>query len=190
MAQLPSVFNPNAPGQERAGDFSAIDPGDYQAQIIDTKMKETAAKTGSFLEITWEVISGEMAGRRVWSRLNLVNPSVQAVEIAQKHLASICDATGVPGPISDSSVLHGKPCVIKVIKKPATATYPEGNEVKNYAPIEGAAPTVANPAAAAAIAGAAAATPAAPGQAAAPAVAAPAVATPAPAVAGKPPWVK
>jgi len=135
MAQLPAAFNPQAAGQEGVGDFSAIDPGDYTAQIVDSQMKMTKNQSGQYLELVWNIISGECAGRRLWSRLNLVNPSVQAVEIAQKHLKSICDALGVPGPISDSQVLHGKPCIISVAKTPATAQYPEGNEVKNYKPV-------------------------------------------------------
>jgi hypothetical protein len=141
MAQLPAAFNPQAPGQEGVGDFSAIDAGDYQAQIVASEMKATKAGTGSYLELRWNILAGDSAGRQLWTRLNLVNPSVQAVEIAQKHLKSLCDALGVPGPISDSQVLHGKPCMIRVAKTAATAQYPEGNEVKNYMPIGGAAPT-------------------------------------------------
>lgn len=199
MAQLPAAFNPQAPGQEGVGDFSAIDPGDYTAQITDSKMKETKNKQGQFLELTWQIMEGDLAGRKLWSRLNLVNPSVQAVEIAQKHLKSICDAVGVPGPISDSQVLHGKPCIIRVVKTAATAQYPEGNDIKNYMPVGGAVPGgggVAAPAAASPF-------PTAPAAEAAPTPAAAAVAaagvpnTPATEVAAeeaptenKPPWLK
>ena len=209
MAQLPAAFNPQAPGQEGVGDFSAIDPGDYTAQITDSKMKETKNKQGQFLELTWGIMEGDLAGRKLWSRLNLINPSTQAVEIAQKHLKSICDAMGVPGPISDSQVLHGKPCIIRVVKTPATAQYPEGNDIKNYMPIGGAVPGgIPVPAAAAAAspfpAQAAAAPVAAPAAAvaaptpAAAAVAAAAVPNTAPAevaaeeepAATKPPWLK
>ncbi len=150
MALLPDVFNPSAPGQEGVGDFTAIDPGTYKAHIIDSKMKDTQAGDGAFLELTWEVLEGECAGRRVWTRLNLKNPSEQAVEIAQKHLTSICLACGIQGSISDSAVLHSIPIMLRVIKKKSNSNYPEGNETKGYEPIGGAgAPSPA----AAAIAG-------------------------------------
>lgn len=139
MAQLPSAFNPSAPGQEGVGQFKAIPPGDYHAHIVESSMKDTKNKNGQYLELVWQILSGEHVDRKLWTRLNLVNPSQQAVEIAQKHLKSVCDAIGVPGPISDSNVLHGRACTIKVVKTAATAQYGEGNEVKNYMPLDGIA---------------------------------------------------
>jgi hypothetical protein len=132
MAQLPSAFNPNAPEQKGITDFEAVDPNWYMAQIEQSAMKKTQAGTGQYLELTWNILQGPMVGRKVWQRLNLVNPSTVTVEIANKHLKSICDVTGTPGPISDSAVLHNKPCMIRVIKKPATASQPDRNEVKGY----------------------------------------------------------
>ncbi len=185
MAQLPAIFNPNAPGQERVGDFSAIDPGDYPAHISDSKMKMTKENIPAkqYLEIIWQILAGPCEGRKIWTRLNLVNPSSQAVEIANKHLTSICDAVGVPGPVSDSSVLHGIPCMISVIKKPADAQYPEGNEVRNYAPMPPGGvpmPQTAAPGAPAGAAGAMAAATAAPAAAVMPPTA----------PTGAPPWAQ
>lgn len=185
MVQLPASFNP---GQHQGiTDFEAVDPGWYNAQITDSKMKRTNNQAGLYLELTWTILDGPCAGRKVWQRLNLVNPSAQAVEIANKFLKSICDAVAVPGPIGDSAVLHNRPCKIRVIKTPATAQYPEGNEVKGYKPYDGVAapagaPVAAAPAGPAAVAAAAAApAPAAPAPAPAPAPTAPAPVAPAPA---------
>jgi hypothetical protein len=210
MAQLPSAFNPNAPGQTGITDFEAVPSDWYVAQIINSIMKPNKAGTGQFLELTWQILQGEFTGRQVWQRLNLVNPSEQAVDIAQKYLKSICDAVGIPGPVSDSQILHGRPCQIRAIKTPATAQYPEGNEVKGYRYVDGTplgksggiAAAVAAPGgpAAAAIAAAGGGQPAAPTPAPAPA-AAPAAPPAAPPAAEpeqtegqqelrKPPWIK
>lgn len=188
MAQLPNVFNPSAPGQEGVGDFTAIDPGDYVAHIIKSEMKQTKNGQGQYLELMWQIVQGDNTGRNLWTRLNLVNNSIQAVEIAQKHLKSICDAVGVPGPLSDSNVLHNKPCMIRVTKKAATSEYPEGNDVKGYEPLTSAVPAVP------VVAGApVAATPQSAMAAAAASTVAnptPGVAAPAQEVPAKPPWVK
>ena len=40
------------------------------------------AGTGSYLNLTFEILDGNYKGRKVWSRLNLDNPNQQAVQIA------------------------------------------------------------------------------------------------------------
>lgn len=134
MVQLPAAFNPGAPGQEGITDFKAIDAGEYVAHIVSSKMVETKAKDGQYLELIWQILIGDNAGRKIWSRLNLINNSTATVKIANKHLKSICDAVGIPGPVSNSDVLHARACIIRVTVTPATSLYPEGNEIKNYAP--------------------------------------------------------
>ena len=189
MAQLPASFNPE--GREGVGSFDALDGGDYIAHIVKSAMKENKKKTGSYLELMWEILAGEKAKRKIWTRLNLVNPNEVAVEIANKHLTSICEATGTPGPISDSSVLHGKPIQIRVKKTEATSEFPEGNDITNYKPIEGDVAAQAS-AAAAAIASEAPAPDAPAAPATAPAAPASPAATAAAGAEGKPtpPWLK
>ena len=188
MALLPSAFNPGAPGQEGITDFAAIDAGEYVAHIVSSKMVKTKAGDGEFLELIWQILIGDHQGRKLWSRLNLINNSTATVEIANKHLKSICDSIGISGPVSNSDVLHARACIIRVVKTPADSQYPEGNEIKNYAPYgTPGAGAVASPAApAAAPLPAAVAAPAWGGApavpAAAPVPAVPAVAAPAPAV--------
>ncbi len=174
MVQLPESFNPGT--HKGVTDFEAVDPGWYSAQITKSQMKETASKNGFYLQLDWTIVDGPMANRKVFQRLNLVNPSNEAVEIAQKHLKSICDAMGVPGPIQDSEVLHEKPCKIRVTKSKATSQYPEGNDVKSYKAMDGNAQAT-GPVVAAAAAPAAPTTPEAPAE-------------PEAGEKPKPPWVK
>jgi len=115
---------------EPMGEFSAIPAGKYLAVITGSEMKPTKAKTGNFLELTFEVIDGEFKGRKLWSRLNLENPNDTAVKIARSELSSICRAVGVPEP-KDSAELHNLPLVIGV-KQKAGDDGEIRNEVKSY----------------------------------------------------------
>lgn len=134
MVQLPDSFNP---GQHKGIDnFEPVPPAWYPAQITDSKMKNTKNGLGQYLELTWSVLGGEFNKRRIWQRLNLRHPNPETVEISQKFLKSICDACGVPGPVTDTVVLHGRPSMIKVTKIAATSEYPEGNDIRGHKPLD------------------------------------------------------
>jgi hypothetical protein len=148
MANISNLYNPEAEAQ---ADFSAIPTGEYLAVIVDSDMKPTKKNDGQFLELVHEITAGEFKGRKVWSNLNLDNPSVKAVEIANRQLASIREATGVLNP-TDSQQLHYKPMVIRVEFIPAgttKGTYTtdrDTNEIKAWKKAEGAAATASAPA--------------------------------------------
>ena len=139
--QLPSAFNSNE--HEDMNDFSIIPAAEYIAQVMKSEMcdcKSTAkAPNGKYLKLTFKIIAGKFKDRLLWTQLNLVNKNQQAVEIANKELATICKAVGLVS-ISDSQELHGKPMKIKVSVKPAVANYPEKNEIKYYSKSDGTAP--------------------------------------------------
>jgi Protein of unknown function (DUF669). len=144
MANLFGNYDPNAEAQE---DFSAIPTGEYRAAIVDSDMKPTKNNDGEYLELTYQVLDGDYKGRKVWARLNLKSPSAQAAEIANRQFRSIREATGVMNP-RDSQELHNKPHIIRVefipsgtTQKNGYVTTRDGNEVKAWKKIEGAAPT-------------------------------------------------
>lgn len=109
-----------------------IPAGWYKAVITESLEKPTKAQTGSYLQMTLEVIEGEYAGRKAFERLNLNNPNQQAVEIAQRTLSSICRAVGVMTPRT-SNDLHDKPFMVKIKVKPAKDGYEASNEITGYA---------------------------------------------------------
>ncbi len=152
---------------DESSKYEPIPEGLYKAVIIDSEMKPTKAGTGNYLELKFEVIDNQYAGKWIRSRLNLDNPNPKAVEIAQRDLSSICRALGKSA-IGDSEELHHKPMTIKVTIQPANGDYAASNEIKAYSPAD-ALQAVATPAAAPS-----------PAPAAAP--------EPAPAAAGKKPW--
>lgn len=137
MAQLPSAFQ--SAQHEAMNDFSPIkQDGDYVCRFVKSEMKENKKKNGKYLELIAEVMQGDEKGKKIWVRLNLINPSVQAVEIANKELATIARAThgGMDTVISDSQQLHGKPFIATVKFTPATAQNPASNSITFYKPLD------------------------------------------------------
>jgi hypothetical protein len=129
---LPSVFD--ASDKDRMG-FNALPAGWYEAEITKTDIRETRAKNGKYLSLEFTITETGYNGRKVWANLNLVNPSQVAVEIAEKELATICDAVGLDT-IEDSEELHGIPLGIKLTIRPESAQWPERNEIKGYCKID------------------------------------------------------
>ena len=116
--------------------YEPIPAGWYQVVITDSEEKPTKAMTGSYLQMTLEVIDGPHKGRKVFERLNLNNPNSTAVEIAQRTLSAICRATGVMTP-RDSQELHDKPMMAKIAVKAASGGYDASNEIKGYEAVSG-----------------------------------------------------
>ncbi len=163
MAQL--IFKASAIQiEDRTPNRGPLPPGEYEMIIVKSDTKATKSGNGSYLELEMQVVSGDHTGRRHWERLNLDNPSLQTVKIAEEQLARLCLALGLDE-VTDSAQLHDKPFIaeLAIDKKDA-----ERNTIWGYRAISGA--------------------PVSPAKLAAPA---PAPARPAPAAAGKPaarPW--
>ena len=124
MAQLGGTFDasqvdPNQPHE-------TLPPGEYRVQIIVSELRATKAGTGQYLFMELEILDGAMVGKKLFDRLNLINPNRQAEEIAQRTLSAICHAVGRMQ-VSDSEELHFKPLLAKVVVDK------EGyNQVKGY----------------------------------------------------------
>ena len=114
-------------------EFEPIPAGRYLAVIVASKDKDTKSGNGSYLELEFEVLEGEYRGRKLWSRLNLHNPSQKAVEIAQAELSSICRAVGVMTP-KESADLHNIPLLIGVKCRTRGDTGDIVNDVSGYYP--------------------------------------------------------
>lgn len=122
----------NANQVDPSTEFEPIPAGKYPAMITDSEMKPTKSGSGSYLQLTFQILEGEYKGRFVWARLNLNNANATAVQIAQAELSAICRAIGVMTP-NDSVELHNLPLVITVKCKKRDDTGEISNEIKGYA---------------------------------------------------------
>jgi hypothetical protein len=121
-----------------------LDPlpiGTYVAAIATSDMRENMAGTGSYLELVFEIDQpDEHRGRRLWQRLNVVNPSEKAVEIAHAELSAICHAAGVLQ-IENTADLHYKPMTIEVTQRRRQETGYLVNEIVGYQSYNSEEPT-------------------------------------------------
>lgn len=145
MAQLNQHFDANT--VEPAAPIELLPPGRYAAQIVNSEMRVTRAGTGQYLWLELDVIEGPHQGRKIWDQINLVNPTQQTVEIAQRALSAICHAVGQMQ-VSDSEQLHFRPLQVTLAVEPdsrdkhlAPAEQRKQNKVKGYAQLGTAAPT-------------------------------------------------
>jgi len=120
--------------------YEPIPAGWYKAVFTESEEKPTKAQTGSYLQLSAEIIEGEYQGRKLIERLNLNNPNSTAVEIAQRTLSAICRSIGVMTP-RDSTDLHDKPFMVKVKVKPGDANYGPSNEIAGYEATNGGSAT-------------------------------------------------
>jgi len=135
-----AILNFDASSVAPSAPLDALPAGTYECCIVESGMFPTKSGNGSFLKLTFEVVSGEFAGRKLWARLNLDNPSKTAVEIARAELSAICHAVGVLAP-RDSEELHNLPLLVTV--KVRRLEDGDVNDIKGYAPAKGAAPAPA-----------------------------------------------
>lgn len=110
--------------------FDCIPAGDYEVAIVASEMKPTKDRTGKYLNLELQVLSGQFQNRKLFDRLNLENKNAQAVQIARGTLSGICRAVGVLTP-KDSSELHLKP-MVATVKIRKSDEHGDQNEIKGY----------------------------------------------------------
>ncbi len=134
MAQLGTTFDANSVAPAQA--FEVLPAGKYKVQVVDSDMRPTKNGDGQYLWLEMEILDGEYQGRKMWDRMNLVNPNAQAVEIAQRQLSALCHATGKMH-VADSEDLHFIPVIATVRVRPARENYDASNEIRGYEPVGG-----------------------------------------------------
>lgn len=128
---------------EEVDPSASIDPipaGEYLCVITESEEKPNSKNTGSYHQFTLEVIEGEYKGRKVFERLNLNNPSEDAVKIARATLSAICRATGKLK-VNDSVDLHNLPLVVKVGLEKRKDNGEMANRIKGYVAKGATSPT-------------------------------------------------
>jgi hypothetical protein len=146
---MASLYGFNAEEIEPQQEFTVLPVGEYRAIAVASENKPTKSGSGSYLEITWSLVDPPYANRQVWSRINLSNPNVQAVEIAKRELSAICRACEIMRP-NDSEELHNILIVLKIGQETRKDNGELTNKIKGYKPVSEAdaapAPTAARPA--------------------------------------------
>jgi len=122
--------------------FELLPPGKYVVQIVASEMRVTKDGMGQYLWLELDVLEGDLMGRKVFDRLNLVNNNPSTVEFAQRTLSAICHATGRMQ-VQDSENLHLIPMLVDVRVQPPKNGYSESNSIR-YLPLDRSTPPAAS----------------------------------------------
>jgi hypothetical protein len=120
-------FDPNSVEDDRGP--APIPAGRYLLEIVDTQSIDNKKGTGKYLFLIMRVVEGQYEGRKVFDRINYINTSEQAQQIARKQLKRLCGLCGVTGDLVDSEQLHFRRFYANVVVKPDEG-YGQQNEVK------------------------------------------------------------
>lgn len=115
--------------------------GVYPVRITQASFNPLKSGNGHAVNLTYEVIDGPHARRKVWGTLNVIHKNPDAQRIAQSDLKKLCDACG--GVVITESTTHlliNKVLRIKV-KIRVDAQYGDKNEVVGYEAAPGLAAT-------------------------------------------------
>ena len=105
-----------------------IKPGTYEAVITESEIRATKSGNGKGINLTFEILSQEAKGRKVWAWINYQHPKQEAQRIGQEELARICKAVGVEK-LQDTAQLHNLPLLITVA---LDKNDPTRNVIKGY----------------------------------------------------------
>lgn len=153
MSNLSGVFNNQFAQEAQGGDYTPVPEGVYRVMIVEDEMKQTKNGTGQYLELKMSIVEGEHKNKTFYERLNLINNSEQARNIAHRNFGSICEQLGIdPNKVQDSSELKAGTFLVALAIEgynDAEGKPRSRNVVKSYAPKEQPAPqqaTTAQPA--------------------------------------------
>lgn len=131
--------------------FDPLPPGIYTVMIGSEEQKVNSKNAGSYLMFVLDVLTEGYSGKKLWVYLNLWHDSEAARGPAQRELAALCLAVGVPTPEQSSELLN-KPFLVSVeIEKDKQGK--DRNKIAGYYPV-GQAPATTAPVAAPAAAAA------------------------------------
>ncbi len=126
-------FSFNAAAVQPQESISPIPAGVYLAQVVESDVRPLKSGKGRALALTFQVLNGAYANRKVFANLNVEHrESAEAERIAQAQLSALCHAAGVIN-VQDTTQLHMRPVNIRVkVRKDETGQYGDKNEVTGY----------------------------------------------------------
>ena len=121
--------------------FEPLPEGWYNATIAGAEIKATKAGDGKYIALKYTITGPTHQGRVIFGNLNIKNASTKAEEIGRQQLGDIMRAIGL-AKVQDTDQLIGGNLGIKLSVR--TGEY-EGNEIKAFKALNGAAPAAVAP---------------------------------------------
>ena len=80
---------------DAAASFAPLPVGKYNVNCLSAEVKETKAKTGEYISVTFEVMEGPFRNKKLFTTFNIKNPNPKAVEIGRGQLKSFMENAGL-----------------------------------------------------------------------------------------------
>lgn len=139
-----ATINFNAAEVEPSQEFQVLPEGKYETVITDSDVKNTRSGSGKYVQVEFEVVSGEYRGRKIWGRYNIENANPDAVRIGRADFSALCHAVNDLNP-KDTCELHNLPVVLTVKCKKQKDSGELENVTRGYAARTAVAPAQAAP---------------------------------------------
>lgn len=141
------MFQFNARNVQPASGFEPWSEGWNPLVITKSNMRAVKDNANAgYLELQVEAIDGIYKGKTNFIRLNIQNPSQQAVDIAHRTLSAICHVIGVydvqemPGTDNCVPMLHGRPFQARCTLQKNSETGQSGNNFVAFKDMSGNEP--------------------------------------------------
>lgn len=122
------------------GQISVIPPGEYMVQATEGSVVRKDSGD-AMIKLTFEIMEGEFANRKLWTNLNIRHSNPIAQRIATEELTELWrDALGGHGNPPSVENLLWKPLKVKVAVEKRKDTGDQQNRIKRYLPAVGSAP--------------------------------------------------
>ena len=117
-----------------------VPSGHYTSCIAEIKKKRNSSDTGNLVNIVWEILEGEFAGRKIYEwNINVDHTSTKCQQIGRGRIKTIGLACGIVSPQSYQEFV-GVPVRLKIDVEPnerdTTGQYPYQNVAKHCTPLE------------------------------------------------------
>jgi hypothetical protein len=108
-----------------------IPEGTYTLKATEAVEKETRNRDGSYIAVTFEVVRGDFAGRKLWSNFNIHNKSDKAQRIGRQQIMSWAAACGKLD-ADDTDKLVDLPFSADVYIEEARDGYAASNDIRSF----------------------------------------------------------
>ena len=134
------------------GGWRTLPAGEYRLMVMNAETRPLRSGNGTALSLECQVLSGEHQGKTLFENLNVIHSNETAQQIAQRILATLRDAVGIPrNGLTDTSQLCGKTVLADVKRSKSREGYGDAdgfqNSIQAFGAVNGAAqqPVAAQP---------------------------------------------
>ncbi len=120
---LGQPFDPTQ--QEASTAWEPLVPGWYNAYVEKEEIKRTKAGDGYFLKLQFCIADGVYQNRKVFTNINIANPSAACVKIGKADLTALTQSLNIPMLTDTVQLLNGAVQIRVTIKR-------DQNEIKGY----------------------------------------------------------